>query len=108
MAGCYCAPSTFPVEPVLIRAATLCLVLLLCGPPARNASAWGEEGHRMVGNIASRYLTPEAARQVAYLLRYDRLADKAPSGRSTLGEIANWADEIKDTPWGKVWETFTH
>ena len=55
----------------------------------------------MVGNIASRHLTPEAARQVAYLLRNDRLVDKEPSGRTTLGEVAYWADEIKDTPWGK-------
>lgn len=55
----------------------------------------------MVGNVAARYLTPEAARQVAVLLRDDRLADKAYSGRKTLGEIAYWADEIKDTPWGK-------
>lgn len=55
----------------------------------------------MVGNIAGRYLTPEVARQVAFLLRNDKLVDKEPSGRKTLGEIAYWADEIKDTPWGK-------
>ena len=55
----------------------------------------------MVGNIAARYLTPEAARQVAVLLRDDRLADRELSGRKTLGEIAYWADEIKDYPWGR-------
>lgn len=55
----------------------------------------------MVGIIAARHLTPEAAMQVAVLLRDDRLADKEPSGRKTLGEIAYWADEIKDYPWGK-------
>lgn len=76
-------------------------VFLVCAIPAGNARAWGEEGHRMVGNIAGRFLTPEAARQVAYLLRNDRLADKEYSGRKTLGEIAYWADEIKDYPWGK-------
>ena len=76
-------------------------MLLACAIPAGNARAWGEEGHRMVGNIAARYLTPEAARQVAVLLRDDRLADKEPSGRKTLGEIAYWADEIKDYPRGK-------
>ncbi len=69
--------------------------------PAGNARAWGEEGHRIVGNIAARYLTPEAARQVAVLLRDDRLADRELSGRKTLGEIAYWADEIKDYPWGR-------
>lgn len=76
-------------------------MLLSCAVPCGNAGAWGEEGHRMVGNIAARYLTPEAVKQVAFLLRDDRLADKALSGRKTLGEVAYWADEIKDTPWGK-------
>jgi hypothetical protein len=77
------------------------VALLACAIPAGSAMAWGEEGHRMVGDIASRYLAPEAARQVAFLLRNDKLVDKEPSGRTTLGEIAYWADEIKDTPWGR-------
>ena len=65
------------------------------------ALAWGPEGHRVVGDIASRYLTAEAQAQVTELLKNDRLADGEPSGRRTLGEIANWADEIKDFEWGK-------
>ncbi len=55
----------------------------------------------MVGDIASNHLTPAAARRVATLLRYDHLADGESSGRVTLGEIAYWADEIKDHPRGK-------
>ena len=55
----------------------------------------------MVGVVAERHLTPEAKRQVLALLKYDRLADGQPSGRLTLGEIAYWADEIKDAPWGR-------
>ena len=55
----------------------------------------------MVGDIASRYLTAEAHRQVAVLLERDRLADGQPSHRRTLGEIASWADEIKDYPWSR-------
>jgi hypothetical protein len=65
------------------------------------ALAWGPEGHRVVGEIASRYLTAEAQAQVTELLKNDRLAGGEPSGRRTLGEIANWADEIKDFEWGK-------
>lgn len=65
------------------------------------ALAWGPEGHRVVGDIASRYLTTRAQSQVTELLRNDRLADGEPSGRRTLGEIANWADEIKDFEWGR-------
>jgi len=65
------------------------------------AFAWGPEGHRVVGNIAERYLDARARAQIAELLKNDRLADGSPSGRSTLGEIASWADEIKDFDWGR-------
>ncbi|HUL94178.1 MAG TPA: S1/P1 nuclease [Burkholderiales bacterium] len=65
------------------------------------AFAWGPEGHRVVGDIASRYLSARAQAQISELLRNDRLAGGEPSGRRTLGEIANWADEIKDFEWGK-------
>jgi len=55
----------------------------------------------MVGEIAERHLTMQARREVALLLRRDRLADRTLSHRATLGEIASWADEIKDYPWGR-------
>jgi len=55
----------------------------------------------MVGEIAQSMLGPQAAREVAYLLANDRLADRAPSGRTSLGEIASWADEIRDQPWSR-------
>jgi nuclease S1 len=55
----------------------------------------------MVGDIASRYLNARAQAQVTELLKNDRLADGEPSGRRTLGEVASWADEIKDFEWGR-------
>ena len=55
----------------------------------------------MVGEIAARYTAPQANAEILELLKNDRLADGQPSGRHTLGEVANWADEIKDTEWGK-------
>ena len=55
----------------------------------------------MVGEIAVRYTVPRANAEILELLKNDRLADGQPSGRRTLGEVANWADEIKDTEWGK-------
>lgn len=82
----------------LLPCFALTMALLL---PSQHALAWGEEGHRMVGDIAGNHLTPAASRRVAVLLRNDRLADGEPSGRTTLGDIAFWADEIKDHPWGK-------
>jgi hypothetical protein len=68
---------------------------------AQGVLAWGPEGHRMVGDIADRFLTAETRAQIAKLLEADRMADDEPSDRHTLGEVANWADEIKDTDWGK-------
>lgn len=55
----------------------------------------------MVGEIAERFLTVATRAQIARLLEADRTADNQRSGRHTLGEVANWADEIKDTDWGK-------
>jgi hypothetical protein len=79
----------------------LLAALLVLLAPAQAALAWGPEGHRMVGDIASRFLIPKASARVLELLESDRLADGQPSGRRTLGEIAYWADEIKETDWGK-------
>jgi hypothetical protein len=78
-------------------AATSALLLVLSAP----ALAWGPEGHRAVGDIAARYLTAKTRVQVSELLKDDRLADGELSGRRTLGEIASWADEIKDFDWGR-------
>jgi hypothetical protein len=80
-----------------IRAAPWVLALALSAP----ACAWGPEGHRVVGDIAERYLSAGTRAQVAELLKNDRLADGEPSGRRTLGEVASWADEIKDFDWGR-------
>lgn len=74
-------------------------MLSLISTPARG---WGEEGHRLIGSIADRHLTPHAAREVARLLRNDRLASGERSGRATLADIAYWADEIRDYRWGKA------
>jgi hypothetical protein len=53
----------------------------------------------MVGGIAQSLLSDRASREVSWLLANDRLGDRTPSGRATLGEVANWADEIRDQPW---------
>ena len=95
-----CPPQMRARVPLNKALRTFC-VLLAFWIPAGGALGWGEEGHRMVAAIADNHLTPEARRQVLALLKYDRLADGQPSGRRSLGEIAYWADEIKDAPWGK-------
>jgi hypothetical protein len=80
-----------------VRAAFAAALLAL----SAHVFAWGPEGHRMVGDIATGLLTAKTRAQVSELLRNDRLADGELSGRRTLGELANWADEIKDFEWGR-------
>ncbi|HMH18357.1 MAG TPA: S1/P1 nuclease [Burkholderiales bacterium] len=73
---------------------------LLAFALAQSASAWGPEGHRMVGDVAGRFLTEKTQTRILALLKADRMADGRLSGRHTLGEVASWADEIKDFEWG--------
>jgi hypothetical protein len=49
-----------------------------------EAFAWGDDGHRVVGEIAWRYLTPEARAAVAEAL--------TEPGYETLAEAATWPD----------------
>lgn len=62
------------------------LLVLLFIPMAIFAD-WGKTGHRVIGEIASRNLTPEAAKAVNDLLE----------GRS-IARIGTWADEIRSNP----------
>ncbi len=63
------------------------LTVLLTLAPA--ALAWGDLGHRMVGDLAARQLTPAARAEVARLL--------AGEPEPTLGGVANWADDLRNT-----------
>jgi hypothetical protein len=66
-------------------------VLFVLAATSDLALAWGPTGHRAVGRIAERHLTPQAARAVAELL--------APE---TLAFVGTWADEIRPEPeWAK-------
>ena len=69
------------------------LALLFLGPAfAPSALAWGPRGHRVVGRIAERHLTPQAAHEVAALLAPEQLA-----------YVTTWADEIRSEPeWAKA------
>jgi hypothetical protein len=74
-------------------------VALLSAMPG-PAWSWGEEGHRIVAEVAARFINPAAFREIDALLREDTLASGLPSHRRSLGEIASWPDEIKAYPWG--------
>ena len=68
---------------------------LACAP---SGFAWGPQGHRTVGAIADRLLTPAAHAAVARLLAADLDRFGNPSGRTTLESVSVWADEIRGTP----------
>jgi len=60
--------------------------------------AWGPQGHRTVGAIADRLLTPQAHEAVTVILADDRDKFGNPSQRMTLEAVSVWADEIRGTP----------
>lgn len=65
-------------------------LLLLCASCASSpAQAWSGLGHRLVGELASRHLTPAARAEVAALL--------AGEPEPTLGGVAAWADALRNT-----------
>lgn len=69
------------------------LTVVLATPAAM---AWGPVGHALVADIAQQRLVPEAAAQVADLLRRE--------GLTRLDQIASWADnQRKDMPGTGPW-----
>lgn len=63
------------------------LLSLSLGLYAQNAFAWGSMGHQTVGEIAERFLTPEAKLGIADIL-----------GPEKLAIAAVWADDVRDDP----------
>lgn len=49
--------------------------------------AWGQQGHRVIADIAEERLTPETERKIQVMLQTE--------GHSHLNEIANWADKAR-------------
>ncbi len=63
----------------------LFIICLLCSSLAySNTEFWGKTGHRVVGEVAQKYLTGKAKRKIKKLLE-----------GQTLAEVANYADNIK-------------
>lgn len=55
-----------------------------------GAWAWGAEGHRLVGYVADADLSPKTRIAVRRIMNADSLAS-----------VANWLDEVRNTPEGK-------
>jgi S1/P1 Nuclease len=76
---------------------TFLLLTVLTLLAAPTAWGWGPQGHRTVGAIADRLLTPATRAAVAQLLARDLDKFGNLSGRNTLESVSVWADEIRDT-----------
>ncbi len=70
-----------------MKAPRLCVLLLLLAPVP--ALAWSALGHRLVGELASTRLTPQARTQVAQLL--------AGEADASLGGVSDWADDLRNS-----------
>lgn len=68
------------------RIAVALVTLLACVPVAL---AWGPRGHRIVAQLAEAQLTPQARVAMQKLL--------ALRGAHHLDDVANWADDLRDT-----------
>ena len=68
-----------------MRRLLLTISLLLLAP---SAMAWSALGHRLVGELAQRHLSPAATAEVAVLL--------AGEPKPTLAGVATWADTLRD------------
>jgi len=69
----------------------VCALLLTLLPAA--AHAWSGYGHRLIGRLAEAELTPQARAEVARLLG---AADDRRRDQRMLGDIADWADDLRD------------
>ena len=75
------------------HAFALLLLAPLCVSGAREARAWGDEGHRIIGRIALPLLTPQARARVDALLAADTDTLTAPDFVSRT----TWADRWRDS-----------
>jgi len=82
------------IRSTLSRAAPAAILVLT----AQAALAWGSQGHRTIGAIADRLLTPGTHAAVLQLLEDDQDKFGNPSGRTTLESVSDWADELHGTP----------
>ena len=59
-------------------------------PMATKAGAWGPDGHRIVAEVAQRRMSEPARAEALRLL--------ATTGATSLADVSNWADAIRDQP----------
>lgn len=79
------------------------LVAILSAP--QTAAAWGETGHRVVGQVAYQLLSPKAQAAVDQILASD--AERTKPGKqcalATLGDAGQWPDCMRSKTWDKTY-----
>jgi len=70
-----------------------CLLFLIPSAKHHSTERWGKTGHRVIGEIASDYLTPKAKKAVKRIL-----------GPTSMAIASTWMDRIKSDP---KWD-YTH
>ncbi len=63
------------------------LLLIIPANDTQKSALWGQNGHRIVGDIAADYLTPEAREAVDRIL-----------GPTSMAIASTWMDEIRSDP----------
>ncbi|MCL2915976.1 S1/P1 nuclease [Shewanella corallii] len=80
----------------ILFGAQLLALILVPAMFSSNALAWGQNGHRVIGQVAENHLTPNASMAVAALL-----------GEDSLAEVSTWADEMRSNP-DEMWQGMHH
>lgn len=75
------------------RLSSTLIVALVVALSPTSAHAWSGYGHRLIGRLAETELTPQARAEVARLLG---AAEDRRREQRMLGDIADWADDLRD------------
>lgn len=78
------------MKPAAKRRSIAILLAIVLPAAAGTAHAWGDIGHRIVADLATRQLDPAARAEVQRLLQAD--------GDASLADIASWPDHLRNDP----------
>lgn len=72
------------------RSACVSVIAMIAFGLPSAVHAWGSIGHRVVGQVADQHLSPQAASATSRIV-----------GTNSLGDVANWMDEVRGTSEGQ-------
>ena len=92
--SCFRAHSFLDTESMLQKTIKMLLLStpVISAVLSNPANAWGQNGHRIIGEIASKHITDTTKQALVPLLDGD-----------SLPQVATWADEMRSAP-EKFWQ----